>query len=213
MAVPRQPKLYHIVHWNRLSSIVGDGYLYCDAHFAGKGPQAGTGIGMPKIKQRRLSKTLASHPNLCVGQCVPFYFCSRSVMLYLIHQGNNPDLQFKDGQEPIVHLEADMHAVVRWANTNARKWAFTLTNAGSTFFEDRSNLECLDEVDWKAVEARDWRSCKDGKQAEFLVQECFPWHLVERIGVENKTTYREVVNILPTAGHRPAVEVIPAWYY
>jgi hypothetical protein len=45
----------------------------------------GTVIGMNNIKQRRLNElTLASHPGLHVGACVPFYFCPRSVMLFLI---------------------------------------------------------------------------------------------------------------------------------
>ncbi|MCB9920526.1 MAG: DUF4433 domain-containing protein [Planctomycetes bacterium] len=31
MAVPDQPKIYHIVHVDRLESIVTDGFLWCDA--------------------------------------------------------------------------------------------------------------------------------------------------------------------------------------
>ena len=36
---------------------------------------AGTNIGMDNIKQRRRSLTLNSHPDLHVGECVPFYSC------------------------------------------------------------------------------------------------------------------------------------------
>jgi hypothetical protein len=46
------------------------------------------------------------HPGTCVGEYVPFYFCPRSVMLYVINKGNHLDLQFRDGQSGIVHLEA-----------------------------------------------------------------------------------------------------------
>lgn len=47
----------------------------------------GTTIGMETIKDRRLHKCqLRSHPGLFVGQCVPFYFCPRPVMLYMIHK-------------------------------------------------------------------------------------------------------------------------------
>ena len=31
MTVPMQPKIYHIMHVDRLPSIVADGYLWCDA--------------------------------------------------------------------------------------------------------------------------------------------------------------------------------------
>jgi hypothetical protein len=169
---------------------------------------------MPDIKQRRLTElTLTSHPGLYVGACVPFYFCSRSVMLYLLHKANHPGLTYRGGQEPIVHLEADLHAVVGWANSNGRRWAFTLQNAGSRYFEDRCSLEQLDQIDWEAVQATQWMACKEQKQAEFLIEHSFPWHLVERVGVNSPKIYRTVSEFLPTDGHRPLVEVRSDWYY
>jgi len=96
--VPAQPKIYHICHVDRLPSIVADGCLWCDAEIARRTPP-GTSIGMNSIKQRRMNElTLTSHPGLHVGDCVPFYFCSRSVMLYLICQANHPDLSYRNGQ-------------------------------------------------------------------------------------------------------------------
>lgn len=211
--VPSQPKIYHIAHVDRLPSIVADGFLWCDAQVVRRTP-AGTTIGMSSIKQRRLNDLyLSSHPGLHVGDCVPFYFCPRSVMLYLIHQGNHPELTYRLGQGPILHFEADLHAVVAWANAQPERWAFTLSNAGSYFFEDRNDLARLNEIDWNAVQARDWRQCKEGKQAEFLVEHCVPWHLVERIGVLNHLTYQQVVNAIPANGHRPTVEIRTDWYY
>lgn len=213
MVVPAQPKLYHIAHVDRLPSILADGCLWCDAEIVRRDPP-GTTIGMNSIKQRRLYElTLNSHPDLHVGDCVPFYFCPRSVMLYLIYRGNHPELRYLGGQGPIIHLEADLHAVVAWAEQAARRWAFTLSNAGSYFFEDRRDLACLGEVNWDAVQARDWQQHKEGKQAEFLLEHHFPWHLVERIGVLSRPIYQQVVNALPAHGHRPAVEIRTDWYY
>src|SRR5690606_5854337 len=115
MSVPAQPKLYHIVHVDRLPSIIADGFLWSDAVITARAP-AGTTIGMSTIKQRRLNElTLTSHPGLYVGACVPFYFCPRSIMLYLIFQGNHPELGYRGGQGPVIHLEADLHASVAWA--------------------------------------------------------------------------------------------------
>lgn len=211
--VPPQPKIYHIVHLDRLPSIVVDGFLWCDAEVVRRAP-AGTTIGMSNIKQRRLNELcLSSHPSLHVGDCVPFYFCPRSVMLYLIYQGNHPELTYRGGQAPILHFEADLHSVVAWANAQPARWAFTLSNAGSYFFEDRNDLARLREINWSAVQARDWRAHKEGKQAEFLLEHCFPWHLIERIGIRSPAVYGQVVNALPANGHRPAVEVCADWYY
>jgi hypothetical protein len=213
MAAPDSPKIYHIVHEDRIASIVSDGFLLCDSRVARRGG-TGTTIGMSAIKRRRLTDlTLTSHPELHVGECVPFYFCPRSVMLYLIYQANHPELDYRGGQESIVHLEADLHTVVAWADANRRRWAFTLSNAGARYFEDRSNLGQLDEIDWNAVQATDWRQYKDGKQAEFLLELSFPWQLVERVGVHSRSAYTSAVNALAMAGHRPPVEIRRDWYY
>ena len=213
MAVPAQPKVYHIVHVDRLPSIVTDGCLWCDAEIARRAPP-GTTIGMSGIKQRRLAElALSSYPSLHVGDCVPFYFCPRSVMLYLIYQGNHPDLTYRGSQGPIIHLEADLHAVVAWASQQRRRWAFTLSNAGSRFFEDRCDLAHLHDIDWNAVEARDWQQYKEGKQAEFLLEHGFPWQLVERIGVHSRASFQQVAHAMPANGHRPPVEIRTEWYY
>jgi hypothetical protein len=218
MTVPAQPKIYHIVHVDRLPSIIADGCLWCDAETIRRSPP-GTTVGINHIKQRRLQLPLSSHPRLHVGDCVPFYFCARSIMLYLIYQGNHPDLAYTGGQGPIIHLEADLHRSVAWAQQYQRCWAFTLSNAGAYYFEDRCDLARLDEIDWHAVQSNQWGgrgvppSVKEGKQAEFLLEFSFPWELIDRIGVCSKATYHAAANALGKSRHRPGIEIITDWYY
>ena len=204
--------MYHIVHVDRLASIVGDGGLLCDTAMM-KRPNVGTAIGMTKIKARRARTKLASHPELNVGDCVPFYFCPRSVMLYLVYRGNHQGLTYRGGQEPIVHLEADLHDAIEWAERANRCWAFTASNAGSSYFDDWSDLEDLHRIDWAAVRAGDWRRKKEGKQAEFLMESSFPWQLVTRVGVHSKVIQRQATTALTGAEHVPRVELRPDWYY
>ena len=149
MSVPDNPRIYHIVHVDRLTSIATD-RLWCDAEVPER-TTGGTGIGMPDLKARRLELGLRSHPELTVGACVPFYFCPRSVMLYVIHKRNHPQLTYRGGQEPIVHLEANLLDVVDWAGSEGHRWAFTLSNASSFYAEDRCRLDQLGEIDWAAV--------------------------------------------------------------
>jgi CxxC-x17-CxxC domain-containing protein len=61
---------------------------------------------MNKIKERRLKLPLSSHFNLFVGDCVPFYFCPRSVMLYVpivcAECGNDAMVPFRPrGDRPV----------------------------------------------------------------------------------------------------------------
>jgi len=212
MTVPAQPKIYHIVHMDRLPSIIADGCLWCDAEILRRAPP-GTTIGMNAIKQRRLNLPLTSHPGLYVGDCVPFYFCPRSVMLYLIYRANHDGLDYRGGQGPIVHLEADLHASVAWAQQNGKRWAFTLSNAGAYYFEDRCDLTQLNEINWKAVQTNRWQEETEGKQAEFLMEHNSPWQLIERVGVHSPGVYQQVTDTLPMDGHRPPVELKHKWYY
>ena len=115
------------------------------------------------------------HPGTKVGEYVPFYFCPRSIMLFLLHKGNHPDLTYRGGQRPIVHLEADLRTVVQWADSIPRRWAFSNGNAGARYTPFFDNIEHLDVLDWKAINEDDWRDpiVKERKQAEFLVETSF----------------------------------------
>lgn len=211
--VPPNPKIYHIVHVDRLPSILEQGCLWSDREIRNRN-LAGTTIGMNNIKERRLNELkLQSNPTLNVGDCVPFYFCPRSVMLYLISCQNHADLHYTGGQDAIIHLEADLLSVLNLAQANHLHTAFTKSNAGAYYFEDCSDFSKLGELNWQAIQARDWRDCKEAKQAEFLIEREFPWHLVQRIGVKNDAMYRQVQLSLMGHTHSPTVSVLPQWYY
>ena len=211
---PAHPKIYHIVHIDRLGSIIADGCLWSDAMIVQR-QGAGTVIGMGSIKQRRLTLPVSCHPGDNVGEYVPFYFCFRSIMLYVIDCANHPELAYRGGQGPIIHLEADLQRVVTWADANGRRWAFSLSNAGAVYAQFRRHLQQLDQVNWSAVAANDFRSAdvKEGKQAEFLVHQSFPWELVDRIGVSSRGMAQLVANAIQGLAHRPRIEIRPDWYY
>ena len=211
--VPAQPKIYHIVHVDRLSSIIQDGFLWCDAEAIQRG-LSGTSIGIKKIKQWRLGLPVKSHSNLHVGGCVPFYFCPRSVMLYVIYQGTHSELTYREGQSSIIHLQADMYKTIEWANEHNFRWAFTTSNAASNYFHDYYDLSQLEEINWTAVDAQQWdNEYKEGKQSEFLVEQQFAWHLIESIGVCELSVYNQVANALTKSDHKPSVARQPKWYY
>ena len=89
---------------------------------------------MSAIKARRLLELeVDCHPGTKVGEYVPFYFCPRSIMLYLFYRGNHPDLDYTGGQRHLVHLEADLHEVVQWAERKEVRWAFSDRNAGTRY--------------------------------------------------------------------------------
>jgi ssDNA thymidine ADP-ribosyltransferase, DarT len=212
--VPKNPKVYHITHIDNLTSLADD-VLWSDAERIRRKLKC-TVVGMSEIKRRRLEELeVDCHAGTKVGNYVPFYFCPRSIMLYLLHMGNAPGVTYQGGQQPIIHLQADLSRVLKWAEDEGRRWAFTNINAGAyyaRFFDDPAQL---DRLDWKAIAATDWRDpdAKEGKQAEFLLEEYFPWELVELIGVINAAVAKQVEDLIEQADHQPTVVVRPEWYY
>lgn len=215
MSVPAQPKIYHITHMENLLQLVASGWLLSDAKRIQQHLTFQI-VGMSTIKQRRLQELeVTCHPGTKVGEYTPFYFCPRSIMLYILHCGNHPEVDYKGGQQPIVHLQADLAQAVEWAQRYSVPWAFSDVNAGAryaSFYRDWSELH---RINWTAVEATDFRDAviKDGKQAEFLMYGEFPWSLVEKIGVIDQSAARQVRATIAAAGHQPAVSVEPSWYY
>jgi hypothetical protein len=210
---PDRPLIYHITHVDNLRRIIKDGNLYADSPMALRGDAVV--VGMHTIKARRLTLPVSCHRGDCVGDFVPFYFCPRSVMLFLLNKGNHPELQYKGGQGPIVHLEADLKKVVEWAEGNGHHWAFTLSNAGARITEFRNALDDLGDLNWEAIGATDWRDpdVKEAKQAEFLVHGSFPFSLVDRIGVSSESVRKQCDAYLAGGDHKPPVVVNPRWYY
>lgn len=212
---PAEPRIYHITHVDNLPAIVAAGGLVSDSAMIDRGGPA-QAIGMSSIKRRRVVELeVDCHPGTKVGDYVPFYLCPRSVMLFVIHCANHLELHYRGGQDPIVHIEADLREAVAWAEGNESPWAFSLSNAGARYAVFRSGMERLQELDWDAIAATDFRAStvKERKQAEFLVHGRFPFDLVRRIGVRSAAMATRVTAALASASHRPRIDVRPEWYY
>lgn len=212
---PNNPKIYHITHFNNLAGIISDGVLWSDAKRIERGQDCEI-VGMPEIKRRRLQELeVDCHPGTKVGQYVPFYFCPRSIMLYILYRGNHPDINYRGGQGPILHLQADLEKVIEWADAHGIRWAFSDRNAGAQIASFFNSAHQLDQINWNAVQATDWRNIiiQEEKQAEFLVYESFPLELVEKIGVFDDTMVQQVKTALSGLANKPLVQVKRDWYY
>lgn len=208
-------KIYHIIHIDRFRSVLSKKYLYCDSIMSQK-TNSGSIIGLNNIKQRRLETSLSSFPDLTVGQCVPFYFCPRSVMLYVISLKNYPGLQYNDGQDNIIHLVYNLIDVLTWANNNNLRTCYTTSNAGSLYFNDYSNFsQILTKIDWNSVYTNKWdnKEIKEKKQSEFLIENRISISLLKNVGVYNNQVYDEAIRLLKNYNISSVVEQRKDWYY
>lgn len=216
--VPTRPKIYHIVHIDRLPSILQEGYLLSDSEVTRRGIGGAT-IGNLAMKNARQRKRLTTYTDLSVGDCVPFNLCPRSVLLYVNaleasgrYTGSSPPAN-KDGEDKILHLVADLTTVVRRADANRVRWVFTHMNAANMLARDYADLSQLHQLDWDTINSNWWQDKKDMKAAEFLVSNRFPTHLIERIGVKSDCMKLDVESILKQHDFNAPVVVAKEWYY
>ena len=108
-----------------------------------------------------------------------------------------------------------MEAAINWADQHGVRWAFSDRNAGSYYADFYNSRNELGKIDWRAVISSDFRDplVKEGKQAEFLLHDTCPWHLVEKIGVLNEKIYNQMIDILRNARPKPVVSIEKLWYY
>lgn len=203
--VPVDPCIYHITHVNNLAGIVRDGGLYSDSERISRNV-ASTNIGHLHIKQRRLSRAVTTRWGGNLGDYVPFNFCPRSVMLYVVFRGHQ---DYSGGQEDIVHLVSRISV----ATNLGRAWAFTDRHAELGHALHFDDLAKLSEVPWHTMNEKYWTEVKEERQAEFLVYGLFPWTAITEIGVMTQNTESRVFQALARCNYRPLVRRTPDWYY
>lgn len=133
-------------------------------------------------------------------------------MLYTISRGN---VSCDGGQSSIVHLVSTIQLVRK----NAHAFVFSDGHGIMTLTDFYDDLGELDKVDWNVMQSRYWNDTQEDndrmrrRQAEFLVQDYFPWDLVHEIGVMNNALRRRVEQVTQSLAHQPNVNVHQDWYY
>ncbi|MBI5513281.1 MAG: DUF4433 domain-containing protein [Deltaproteobacteria bacterium] len=206
--VPRNPWIYHITHVSNLTAILTVGGLWSDAQIRA-GNASATNVGYAHIKARRMSRQVLCAARGVVGDYVPFYFCPRSVMLYVLHRGHEG---YQGGQRDIVHLVSSVNAAI----APGRPWFFTDRHADLGYAQQFASLDRLDQVSWDVMSERRWGNdddLKQRRQAEFLVHEFFPWSAVLGIGVHDEEVAVKVRAVVAQATPKSGVHTRRNWYY
>lgn len=201
--------IYHITHLRNLPSILQTGRLWSDAQ---RIQQAlGTvNIGHTHIKERRRRRPVATTTGGMLGDYVPFNFCHRSVMLYVIHRGSVEG--YNEGQEPVVHLVSSVGRAIG----SGRPWAFTDRHADLGYARYFESVDNEGEVDWGVMPLQYWANdeeTKEKRQAEFLLHDWCPFEIFEQIGVRTQQIADQVEAMLQNSPYTPRVSVKRSWYY
>lgn len=87
--------IFHITHVKNLAGIIEAGFLFSDSACRA-GSAKPVNIGYSHIKDRRLKRKVPCAAKGTLGDYVPFNFCPRSVMLYVVSRGHD---DYQGGQE------------------------------------------------------------------------------------------------------------------
>lgn len=185
---------YRIAHIDNLPLILKDG-LVCKKRINYNDKYVN--IGNPSIIDVR-STCEVKIPNYnFIGDYVPFYFTTKSIMLFNIQTGyRNPEVPQRHPSEIIV-LRCKIKDLIELP-----KWFFTDGQANDFFTKHYNDVKYLNNIDWITIQSCDFR--KNGEdidkprryQAEFLVNDHVPLEYIEAIYVYNKEAQEKVNTIL-----------------
>lgn len=181
-------KVSHITHIDNLTGIIEQECLWSDSKRIEFG-LVNQNVGYTHIKERRLAHPVVVATGGFIGEYVPFNFCPRSVMLYVLHQGHD---NYNGGQERILHLISDTDTIIQ---TNPCCF-FTDIHADLAYAEQIDDFKRLNELDSQKIHAKYWQECKEEKQAEFLAHQSVSWNCIRQIGVKTPELAEEVTRLL-----------------
>jgi hypothetical protein len=206
--------IYHITHIENLLSIINSGGLWSDNECLRQNA-APVNIAYQNLKARRRPTVVPVAAHGVLGDYVPFYFTTRSPMLYTITRGNVPGVRVY--QRDIIYLVSSIERVVQEDCT----WCFTDGHAVEVLSHFYTEYADLNQVDWATIQSRYWRDTvndpdrKRKKQAEFLVHRFFPMAWIQEIGVFTPSSLTRVRDILEPFATYSALNVAvhADWYY
>lgn len=209
--VPVPTPIVHMTHISNLAAIIERGGLAAMTMLNAEQANV-TSIAYMSIQNQRATKQVPCSAGGCLHDYVPFYFCTRSPMLYTISRGNVP---CEGGQDAIVHFVSTAQRIEQ----EGLDFAFTDGHGIMNYTSFYDDLDDLDEVDWPLIAAQYWADTSDDgdrrrrRQAEFLVHGDFAWELIDKIVVRSAARKQQVVDLIADLDHKPAVFVKPDWYY
>lgn len=167
---PEKALIWRIVHRDNLPWILDNG-LHC-ANSGVLSPSY-VNIGNPDLIDKRRHRAVPIAPGGTLADYVPFYFTPFSVMMKNIHSGWS--VQQRRNEE-IVILVSSLHRIEELG------LPFTFTNAHAYphWTSYYSDLEQLDQIDWKILQHRDFKRDPDDPrkmeryQAEALIHRHLP---------------------------------------
>ena len=207
MATPIPTPIYHFTHAENLDQVLQRGALICKNETERSRIQYRS-AAFESVQAQRHEYAVPVSARGSIHDYVPFYFNSKSPMLYTIKCGNLPNIQMQH----LVFFRSTAQAVA----DAGKDFAFTDGHGIMSLSDYYDDLSELDQVPWQVVNAQYWKDHVDGKrlrQAEFLVHQQLEWSLVDNVGVYSEEMKNWVSSRLLAGRQNPPVTVRRGWFF
>ena len=204
--------IYHFTHRDNLKSILAAGGMVCD-RICQRDGLACHEIAYSSLKLKRMRTRVEVAPYGTLGDYVPFYFGTKSPMIYTYKNGNVTGK--RENQDELIYLATTAESIKAAGIPFAFSDGHPIREP-KAFYNDLSRL-C--QVDLPLMLQRDWYDYNGDpdrmrrRQAEFLVYERFSWEHVQVIGVRTKTMATWAEEAIRDMPHQPPCLIRPSWYY
>ncbi|MFP4026006.1 MAG: DUF4433 domain-containing protein [Thiohalospira sp.] len=171
------------------------------------------GIGNESLIGSRKIRAIQIEPFGTFNDYVSFYFGSRSPMLYSIKNGYNGVT--KRSQAEIIYLIVTFESV----KNMGLKYVFFDGHGYHNFSRVYNTETGLGQIDWNAVNTKQWSDTEDDpdkkrrKQAEFLIHNEVPVEVIASIGVYNEEVKKLIESLLERLNISIKVFVFNGGYY
>lgn len=199
--------LYHITHVTNLPSVLEHGGLQSHL-FIQQHELTYFDVANQDVQSRRNKISISGGIGGNLHNYVPFYFASRSPMLYYLHKK-------KLMQEDIIYFMTNIQTII----DNELPFVFTDAHAIRRLSNFYTDLSDLDNVDWDVMKSDYWNdtdedmSRKARRQAEFLVHNHVPLSACIGFAVYSEKAKRKVEKMLKDTNLYLPVAVRRHFYY
>lgn len=203
------PSIFHFTDIDNLGAILDAGALRCHRDAA-----TAVDVGNQSIKDNRRRIEVECGPGGKVCDYVPFYFATRSPMLYSIICGNVDGVS--SDQSRLLYFVSSTEA----AYDAELDCVFTDGNAAVSITEfDHNPASLATLVDWEVMKLTIWRNTDEDpdrrrrRMAEFLIYDSAPLEIFSEIGVANSEIENEIAPMISDAGLSLRIRRRPGWYF
>lgn len=203
-------QIYRITHYKNLPFILEHG-LHCPNSLV-QDPDF-VPIGFPSLIAYRKEREVTIYPGGTLADYIPFYFTVKSPMLYVIAQGNDPEV-LRTPQKEIIYLVSSFKKLQE-QNCN---FVFTDRHAKLEYAQLYNNPTDIDKLNWGIIQSAEWGrqygvERKEIKQAECLVHNFTPVESLIGIGCKDEDTHKIIQDTLLKNEKNIQLKIKPEWYF